>query len=123
MTVIEVVNAEMQNLGIPYEFMRWTGAQEYPYFIGEYTETPTDTEDGYEEATFILTGTTRGAWLELENNKKKIKDHFPNTCGLRKSTANGAVVIYYDNSFPVDTGEDDLKRIQINLKVKTWRGN
>ncbi len=123
MTIIETIEQEFNNLSITYEFMQWTGDLEYPYFVGEYLETPTDTEDGYEETEFILTGTTRGAWLELENCKKKIKDHFPNPHGLRKSTADGAVVIYYDNSFPVKTGEDDLKRIQINLKVKKWRGN
>lgn len=123
MTIIETINNEMDILYIPYEFMRWTGDKTDTYFIGEYLETPTDSEDGYEESTFILTGTTHGAWLELERERKKIKDHFPNPYGLRKSTADGAVVIYYDNSFPIDTGEEDLKRIQINLKVKKWRGN
>jgi hypothetical protein len=123
MNVMQVITEELKSIDIPYEFMRWTGDKVYPYFVGEYMETPTDTEDGYEETTVILTGTTRGAWAELENYKQKIKDHFPNPYGLRKSTTGGAVVIYYDNSFPVDTGEDDLKRIQINLKVKKWRGN
>ena len=122
MTVISTIDNELNNLSIPYEFMRWTGEKQYPYFVGEYMEEPTDSEDGYEEATFILTGTTRGSWLELENCKQKIKNHFPNPQGLRKSVADGAVIIFYENSFPVDTGEDDLKRIQINLKVKKWRG-
>ena len=122
-SVLKTIKEELNSIDVPYEFMRWTSAVKYPYFVGEYSETPTDTEDGYEESTMMLTGTTKGLWLELENIKEKIKNHFPNPYGLRKSTGDGTVVIFYENSFPVDTGESDLKRIQINLKIKKWRGN
>ena len=121
MNVLEVINNELHNIGVPYEFMRWTSEPQYPYFIGEYLEVPTDSEDGYEEHTMILTGTTKGLWFELENIKTKIKDHFPKPYGLRKAVSGGTVVIFYENSFPVDTGEADLKRIQINLQIKEWR--
>lgn len=121
MSVLGVIATELNNIGVPYEFMRWTQPVEYPYFIGEYTETPTMVEDGSKEGTLILTGTTTGTWLELEQIRAKIESHFHPICGLRKSTDTGAVVIFYGNSFPVDTGEADLKRIQINLEVKEWR--
>lgn len=121
MSVLGIVNEELTSIGVPYEFMQWTSAVEYPYFVGEYTETPTVTEDGYKETTLILTGTTKGSWLELEQIRAKIENHFPAVCGLRKSTENGTVVIYYGNSFPVPTGEADLKRIQINLNIKEWK--
>ena len=122
-SVLEVMNDEMNNIGVPYNFMRWTSASvPDQYWIGEYSETPTDTEDGYEEGTMMLTGTTKGRWLDLINTKEEIKNHFPNPYGLRISTEDGTVVIFYENSFPVDTGEADLKRMQINLKIKKWRG-
>jgi hypothetical protein len=121
-TVLGVVNNELQSIGVPYEFMRWTSPVEDRYWIGEYTETPTNTEDGYEEGTLILTGTTRTTWSVLMQDRAKIEDHFPRIGGLRAATDNGAVVIFYDNSFPVDTGEADLKRIQINLHIKMWKG-
>lgn len=120
--ILDIITSEMATLGVPYEFMRWTSDPVEPYFIGEYTETPTDTEDGYEEGTMILTGTTTGSWSELVQIKEKIKNHFPNGFGKRFTTEAGAVVIYYSNSFPVDTGEADLKRIQINLDVQQWKG-
>ena len=113
-TALGIVAIELQNIDVPYEFMRWTSA-------GEFTETTTATEDGYEESTLLLTGTTRDSWASLMQDRDKIKDHFPNI-GARFSTENGAVVIFYENAFPVPTGEADLKRIQINLRIKTWKG-
>lgn len=120
-TALGIAKDELHSIDVPYEFMRWTSSVEDRYWIGEYMETPTDTEDGYEEGTLILTGTTKDSWAVLMQDRAKIKDHFPKECGLRTPTDNGAVVFFYDNSFPVDTGEADLKRIQINLHIKMWR--
>jgi hypothetical protein len=91
------------------------------YFIGEYSETSTTSEDGYRESTLMLTGTTIGSWMDLEQHRANIEHHFPRIHGLRLTTDTGTVVIFYENSFPVPTGEADLKRIQINLLVKEWR--
>lgn len=123
MSIPEVVNTELGSIKIPYEFMRWTTSPAPDtYVIGEYSETPTDTEDGYEEGMMMLTCTTRKSWQDLENIKQTIKRHFPNPYGLRKSMEDGAVAIFYENAFPIDTGDAVLKRIQINLKIKIWRG-
>ena len=120
--VLGIISTELTALGVPYEFMRWTSEAVDTYFVGEYTEIPTFTEDGYKEGTILLTGTTVGGWLELEQLKEKIKNHFPNGFGKRFTTEDGVVVIYYSHSFPVDTGEAELKRIQINLDVQMWKG-
>lgn len=121
-TMLHTVKDELHNIDIPYEFMRWTSTVEDRYWVGEYSESPTGSEDGYEEATIILTGTTRQSWSVLIQDCEKIKHHFPNECGLRIPTDNGVVVFFYENSFPVDTGEADLKRIQVNLHIKMWKG-
>ena len=101
-----IAKDELKNIDVPYEFMRWT-SEEKPdrYWVGEYLEIPTDTEDGYEEGTLILTGTTEGLWAVLIQDRTKIKDHFPTTCEFRKATENGAVVIFYEN-----------------LHIKMWKG-
>lgn len=110
-------------LGIAYEYMEWTDKTvPETYSVGECTEEPTATEDGYEESTMIITTTTRGKWLDLENIKKKIKKHFPSVGGLKRQMEHGAIAVFFDSSFPVPTGEADLKRIQINLKIKEWKG-
>lgn len=122
MSVLEVITNELDSIGVPYEFMEWTDAVQYPYFVGEYSEVPQTSEDGYKESNMILTGTTNGLWLDLERIRAKIERHFPPIYGLRKSTDTGTVVIFYGNSFPVPTGEANLKRIQINLEIKEWKG-
>ena len=119
--MLNVIKDAMEGIGVPYEFMQWTDPVQYPYFVGEYSEVPTVAEDGSKESTMILTGTTKGSWLELEIYKGKIEALFHPACGLRQSTQNGGVAIFYENSFPVPTGEADLKRIQINLRIHEWR--
>lgn len=117
-----IANDKLTNIGVPYEFMRWTSPVGDRYWVGEFTETVTNTEDGYEEGTLILTGTTRSSWSVLMQDRKKIQDQFPTVCGLRTSTDNGVVVFFYEKSSPIDTGEADLKRIQIDLHIKMWKG-
>lgn len=120
--MLQTINQELKSIGVPYEYMRWTGKVQYPYFVGEDSEIVTDTEDGQEEYTMMLTGTAKGNWSELLTYKNKIKDHFSPVYGLRKSTTSGAMVIMYENSTPIDTGDAELKRIQINLRIKLWKG-
>lgn len=121
-TALGIAKDKLHSIGVPYEFMRWTSSVDDRYWIGEYVETITDTEDGYEEGTLILTGTTKSSWAVLMQDRTKIKDQFPKEGGLRTSTDNGVVVFFYDNSTPVETGEADLKRIQINIHIKMWKG-
>lgn len=121
-SILAAISNELNSIGVPYAFMRWESPVTDRYWVGEYSETPTGTEDGYEEATVILTGTTQNAWLELVQDLEKIKDHFPTAGGLRISTDKGAMVIFYGHSFPVPTGEASLKRLQVNLQIKAWKG-
>lgn len=120
--ILTVIKNELKNIGVPYEYMRWTAPVNGAYFIGELTETPTLTEDGAKESTLLLTGTAKSTWSELERYRAKIEEHFPSVFGLRTSTETGSIAIFYDNAFPVPTGEADLKRIQINLRIKEWKG-
>lgn len=121
-TILGIVQKELDSIDIPYEYMGWTSNVTYPYFVGEYTEIVTNNEDGYKEYTIMLTGTTVDSWLSLEQHRAKIEDHFPDIGGLRITDALGVVVIFYENSFPVPTDEANLKRIQINLRIKSWKG-
>ena len=122
MDKLQFINEQMDILGIPYEFMEWTSKVQYPYWVGEYTDVSTLTEDGCEESTFLLTVTTRGSWLELEQIKEKIKNHFVVAGGLRGQTDSGSITVFFSGAFPVPTGEMDLKRIQINLDIYEWKG-
>lgn len=119
---IEVMDITMtKNLGLNYEFLSWTGEPVYPYWVGEYQEVPNPNEDGMKESSFILNGFTRGLNEGLETEKEKIEALFRKAGGHMVTTDSGSVVaIFYENAQPVRTGDRELKRIQIILKVKEW---
>ncbi|MBO5208070.1 MAG: hypothetical protein J6B68_01860 [Lachnospiraceae bacterium] len=118
-----IVSEFMESLGLNYEFMEWTSDPVYPYFVGEYQEIPQPNEDGEEESTFILTGFSRDSWIQLEEAKEKIKEHFSKVGKIVTTESNSAMAIFYANSFPIQTGDAELKKIQINLTVKEWSVN
>lgn len=115
------INEQMDILAVPYELEEWTGDVVYPYSVGEVTESPTTTEDGYEESTLVLTLFHRGKYMILENIKESIKKHFDPNYGLRSSIDSGTIAVFYDGAFPVPTGEAELKRMQVNLLIKEWK--
>ena len=126
--VLNIINNAMSFLGIEYGFVEYAGNINgkivYPYFVGEYQETESYTEDGMQETTFLLTGFSRGSWLELEEAKEKIEKHFNKVSGKVGITSSGsAVAIFYAHSLIVPTGDAELKSIQINLSIKEWKVN
>lgn len=122
MDKLKFIKEQMNILAVPYEFGGWTSKEKYPYFVGELpSPEEIGTEDGKTETTLILTGFTRGKFLELEEIKDKIRKHFNMICGLRTHTGSGSIAVFYDGSFFIPTGEADLKKIQINLKIIEWK--
>lgn len=123
MEKLKFIAEQMAAIAVPYEFMRWSSAIQYPYFVGEVTEEPIATEDGAERSTMLLVGFTRGSYLDMETIKERIKSHFNPVYGLRGQTSDGsAIAIFFDNAFYVPTGEADLKKLQINLRIYEWKG-
>ena len=121
---LKIISDSLKALGINYEFGVWTSDPKYPYFVGEYQEAPSLNEDGMQETTFLLTGFSRGTWLELENEKEKIAARFSKVGGKTVIADSGsAVAIFYENSMILPTGDAELKKIEINLTIKEWRVN
>lgn len=121
---LKIISDAMEALGINYEFMVWNGEPQYPYFVGEYQEMEPMYETGQQDSVFMLTGYTRGEWLELEDTKEKIKNYFDKVGGKTVIADNGsAVAIFYATGLVVPTGDAELKKIQINLDVKEWSVN
>ena len=121
---LDFINQQMEALGIPYEFGEWTSDVRYPYFVGELSS-PEEmiTEDGREATTLLITGFHRGKYAELEIKKERIKKHFHHINGLCGKTDSGSIAVFFDGSFYLPTGEADLKKIQINLKILEWKGD
>ena len=122
MEVLQFINEQMTAISIPYEFGEWQSPVKYPYYVGEITEEPTTTEDGLEEFTLLVTGFHRGDYIDLEKDKAKIKKHFDPIYGLRGEIGNSAIVVFYEGAFYIPSGEASLKKIQMNLKIKVWKG-
>lgn len=121
--LLKVVSDGMTELGLDYEFGEYTKKRiVYPYFVGEYTETEPTTEDGLQETTFMLHGFSRDKWLTLENAKAKIENYFNKVYGKTVMVDDGsAVAVFYGNSLIVPTGDEELKKIQINLQCREWK--
>lgn len=120
---LKIISDAMRSLGLNYDFPEWNGHPVYPYFVGEYSETPSVNEDGMQETSFLLTGFARGkeAWFELEDAKEKIAAYFGKVGGHTVIADNGsAVAVFYSQGLVVPTGNAELKRIEVNLIIKEW---
>ena len=70
-------------------------------------------EDGKSEYSFILTGyATNYSYLFGISEQLKAK--------YKTSAIVDGIVIKYDNTMTVDNGTEDLKQVQITLKIKEW---
>lgn len=122
---LSIVSAAMDSLGLEYGFGVYSGNKAgrivYPYFVGEYTESPIMDESGLQEATIMLTGFHRGTWEELEAAKTKIENYFNKVSGTTVIADDGsAVAIFYEYTLIIPKEDARLKSIQINLSVKEW---
>ena len=118
---LQFINDSLQTAGIPYEFGEWTAnTVPSPYFVGEYEEIEPNTEDGLQEISFLLTGFTRGPWLELEQAKTTIEKLFSKTIGKTAILNSVGIAVYYDCALIVPTGDAELKRMEIRLTIKEW---
>lgn len=122
---LQIVENAMQALGIEYGFGMYSGNADgkivYPYFVGEYTESPITDESGLQNATFMLTGFHRGTWEELETAKAEIERYFHKVGGKTVMADDGsAVIVFYDSALVVPKDDAELKSIQINLSIKEW---
>ena len=111
--ILTIIKDELEKMNIPYTFDTWDKDVALPQFIGEIVEEPTVDEDGKNEYSFILTGyATKYSYLFEVAEKLKEK--------YKMSAIVKGVVIKYDNTTTVDNGTDDLKQVQITLKIKEW---
>ena len=123
--MLRYIAEQMNAIGIAYAFGEWGDEIQYPYFVSELPS-PEEiiAEDGSEETTMLLTGFQRGgSYLDLERVKEAVKTHFDPIYGRRgETTDGGAIAVFYAGAFYVPTGEAGLKKIQINLTIKRWKG-
>ena len=119
---LKIIRNAMSSLGLEYAFVRYSKTPiVYPYWVGEYRESPPADESGHSTSSFTLTGFHRGEWADLETQKERIETFFNKVSGKTVMAEDGsAVAIFYADSLIVPTMDAELKRIQINLDVHEW---
>lgn len=123
MDKLKFISTKMAAISIPYEYGEWKSKLVYPYGVGEITAFAPMNEDGAEESTLMLTFWHRGALIELEKIVNKLKKHFHPIYGLRGETDSGSIAVFFETAFSVPSGEAELKKYQVNLKIKEWKGD
>lgn len=104
---------------VNYHFLYYkTDKVEYPYWVGEYLENEYSAETNYQETTFILTGVTRGSYLELEKQKEIIKKALKDKRAILPSGT--GIAVHYDYSMPIRVDDIELQKIQVNLTIQEW---
>ena len=119
--LLRYINLKLSEL-LPYEYYEWSKKVVYPYWIGEYSETSPTSEDGYREDTLMITGTTKGSVMDLEKGKEILKKAFPEFSGYHAVLDSGThILVFYDTATIVPTDGNDIKRLQVNLIIKSWK--
>lgn len=118
-TLLKFISDQLESAKINYEYGEWNSEIVYPYFVGEYTDLEPYTEDGLQESDFTLNGFTRGGWIDLETAKETIERLFQDYTTILDNGS--GISISYSGCLIVPTGDAELKRIQITLKIKEWK--
>lgn len=121
--ILTHMNLKLKEL-LPYQFYEWGTKAEYPYWVGEYSEVSSASEDGSGEDVMMITGTTKGSVMDLENGKGVLQKAFPTFSGYHAVLDSGThIIAYYDTSTMIPTDGNDIKRTQVNLQIKSWKVN
>lgn len=121
--ILEYMNLKLKEL-LPYQYYEWSTKVVYPYWIGEYSEIPSNAEDGFGEDTMMITGTTKGSVIDLENGKEILRKAFSTIKGYHAVLDSGThILVFYDTATSIPTDGTDIKRLQVNLQIKSWKVN
>lgn len=119
MECIGILAREIRKLGINIDFLEWEGKPPTTYWIFTYIEADNNYETSCKAGVIICEGFTRGNITNLEEEKEKIINHFQE---YREIADNTAVFLGSAYGQIVDTQDVEIKKIQVNIDFKEWRG-
>ena len=108
----------LDSLGVEAAFRVYSG-KKYPYMTYEYYETGTTPEDGGTTGELLCEIWTRKKFEELIDIKERLKKHFEDK---NIAVGNNMYHFNYESSTPEDTGDAELKKLQVNITTKYWKG-
>lgn len=116
--LLTAFKSALDYLGITSAYRRYSG-DKYPYLTYEYFVTNVSHEDGGTDGELFCEIWTRGTLAELDDIDEKLKDYFK-----QKNIKVDNDVIHFDyaTSTPEDTGDSELKKLQVTITTKYWKG-
>lgn len=116
--LLKIIDNELSKI-TNYEYGEYTGELVYPYAVGEFNERNYSYEDNSTGGEFILTVFHRGSESDLINIKEQVKKVFAE---YRAGTNKGSLLINYNHKLFIRSGEEGLKKMEIYLDTKYWKG-
>lgn len=116
--MLAAFKSALDSLGINAAFRVYKGTK-YPYMTYEYYETGTTHEDGGTTGELLCEIWTRGTFAELIGIKEKLKDFFKQK---NIKVDEGICHFDYASSTPDETGDSELKKLQVSITTKYWKG-
>jgi hypothetical protein len=118
--VLRAMNHLMGSMEIPYEFESWTGRHTYPYWVGEYYGDTEMDESGFSRHAPILSGFSRAEeYTELADDAERIRRKL---FFGHSAVFDGTRVTIFVQDIRSVPQQDDLRRIDITLRVLAWEG-
>ena len=116
--LLAVFKDALDKLSIESAYMVYAG-DTYPYMTYEYYETGVTHEDGGTSGELLCEIWSRGTFAELIDIKNKLKEFFK-----QKNIMVGNNVYHFDyaSSVPDDTGDAELKKRQVSITTRYWKG-
>lgn len=108
----------LDSLGVAGAYMRYSG-DKYPYLTYEYFVTNVSHEDGSTDGELLCEVWTRGMYAELDAIDEKLKEYFKK---LFVNVDKGVIYFDYATSTPEDDEDGELKKLQITITTKYWKG-
>ena len=116
--LLTVFKSALNGLGITSAYRRYSG-DKYPYLTYEYFVTNVSNEDGSTDGELLCEVWTRGTYAELDAIDEKLKEYFKK---LFVNVDNGVIYFDYATSTPEDEEDGELKKLQITITTKIWKG-
>ena len=116
--LLTAFKSALDYLGITSAYKRYAG-DKYPYLTYEYFITNVSREDGSTDGELVCEIWTRGTFAELDDIDAKLEDYFKQR---NIQVDNDVIHFDYATSTPEDDEDGELKKLQISITTKYWKG-
>ncbi len=117
-TLLAEFKKALDSLSIESAYRVYSG-DKYPYLTYEYHKTGVTREDGGITGEFFCEIWTRNTFEELEDIDELLEDYFKQ---INIKVNNNVYHFDYDSSTPDETGDAELKKLQVIITTKYWKG-